>query len=413
MPPRDKLSLAVTQLRPSGVFQYILSSIIASIVVAGIAGGYFLGERAAFRTLQDLISNPGVLVTMDKALGTEIENPLRAEAWAKIYGTPPGDRAALLSRLSQIVSTPPYQLAPFVGHRARPTNRGGLYINSYGFRDERENYADKPAETVRAFITGGSTAFGVGATVQKMTIAYQLEEMLNRRPPTAHANYQIVNATFPAWSTTQEKLFLQQYLIDLKPDLVVMFSGNNDVHWKLMRADIRHFYSGPDRNYVQILDLVAAKAGYSELAVGSQFARSDISCAELGVLAARNVEEMAFSLRRIGASLVFALQPNIVSTSKSRTPHENFILQSQIKPEWDACYESIRSHLARVPAKNYAFVDLSKSFGDVPDSTELFLDAYHFSDFGNREIAKLLMEKIDWRLLQTGSATARSSTIPR
>src|SRR5439155_8368349 len=120
------------------------------------------------------------------------------------------------------------------GHMARPFFGDDLYINVLGFRDRRQTYLAKPERTVRIFITGGSTAWGVGASSQKNTISCLLEKILNERASrTTGYRYEVVNAAFPAWSTTQEKLLIQQRLVDMHPDAVIMLSGNNDVHWSL------------------------------------------------------------------------------------------------------------------------------------------------------------------------------------
>src|SRR5262249_4451309 len=162
------------------------------------------------------------------------EDPLTQSAFASIYETPAGDRAALVKRLQTVAFVPPYRPAPFVGHIARPVLGDEPHINMLGFRDQRETYIAKPERTVRVFITGGSVAWGSGASSQRQTISYVLERLLNERMSvTTGHRYEVINAAVVAWSTTQEKLLIQQRLIDMHPDVVVMFSGNNDVHWQL------------------------------------------------------------------------------------------------------------------------------------------------------------------------------------
>ncbi len=68
-------------------------------------------------------------------------------------------------------------------------------------------------------------------------------------------------------------------------------------------------------------------------------------CSVLGSFTLRNVEEAAFALDRAKAHLIFVLQPNIVSTAKALTEHEQRILQKQDKSYWDACYQSMRDRL--------------------------------------------------------------------
>ena len=59
-------------------------------------------------------------------------------------------------------------------------------------------------------------------------------------------------------------------IVALRPDLVIMFSGNNDAHWTLSKSDLRHFYSYPDRNYIQLLDVLSTKAARAATEFGAR-----------------------------------------------------------------------------------------------------------------------------------------------
>jgi lysophospholipase L1-like esterase len=377
-------------------FEIAFSVIVAVVMAACTVGGFVIGRKTAdnyVRRVGLLIDDANVPKGMD--VTHYLDDPVTAQALAKVYDVPAGDRAALLSRLSQIPGAVPYRPAPFVGHLAPQISWRGLHVNAAGFRDEREDYTTKPDRTVRAFITGGSTAFGVGS-VQKMTIAYQLERMLNSDVSGNGMQYQVVNTAFPAWASTQEKLLIQQYLVDMHPDVIIMFSGNNDVHWLHNKMDINHFYTYADQNYVQLLNELYAASGHPEWRIETPTLRSAMECRDLAKLTARNVEESAFAANRAGARLIFALQPNIVSTPKTLTAHEQQWFQKLDKSRWDSCYESIREQLQAIAAPNYAFLDLSRSFGELGADTEVFIDYFHFADLGNRVIAQALEHGVDW-----------------
>jgi lysophospholipase L1-like esterase len=380
-------------------FEIALSVIVAAVMAAGTFSGFLVGRKTAdnyVRRVGLLIDDANVYRGMDVHEDANLNDPVTAQALAKIYGVPPGDRAVLSARLSQIPGAAPYRPAPFVGHLAPPVSWGELHVNAFGFRDDREDYSAKPDRTVRAFITGGSTAFGLGVA-QKMTIAYQLEQMLNSDVSGNGTQYQVINTAFPAWASTQEKLMIQQYLVDMHPDVIIMFSGNNDVHWLLNNMNISHFYTYADQNYVRLLNELYAAAGHREWTIEMPTLSKAMECRDLGKLTARNVEESAFAARRAGARLIFALQPNIVSTSKILSVYEQrFRDKTSDKPLWDGCYESIREHLQAIAAPNFTFLDLSRSFGELGADTEVFLDYYHFADLGNRIIAQALEHSIDW-----------------
>lgn len=395
----------------------VLSILISLIAVGGTLGGFLIGRhvsqdafinkisaRAAIENTS-LVSAGSTPLRLFPFVEKSLDDPLTAPALAKIYDVPVGDREALANRLRDIIWIPPYRPAPFVGHMARPFFGEDLHINMLGFRDERDSYVSKPDRTVRIFITGGSTAWCVGASSQKQTISYLLEQMLNER--TSHTTgyrYEVINAAFPAWTTTQEKLLIQQRLVDMHPDLVVMFSGTNDIHWTRAGRDIRWYYSPLDENYMALLNEMYKASRHPEWTFALPASSRPVACVDLALMTARNVEEAAFAADGVKARLIFALQPNIASTSKRLSKHEQQFPEVKNKPFWDPCYQALRDELGRISARNYRFLDLSRSFGELDDQTELFVDSYHFADLGNRLIAEALADQIDWRSIVPGPA---------
>ena len=394
-------------LRP--VHETILA-IFVSLIVAGAAiGGFLIGRKAtqdAFikkvsaqagsQPNTTLLSAGTVPVSLLQILGKRIDNdPLMAQALAKAYGVPIGDRNALVERLRKIPWMPPYQPAPFLGHVARPYSGNDLHINALGFRDERTTYLDKPERTIRIFITGGSAAYGMGASSQAQTISSVLERILNEEAgKTTGYRYEVVNTGFPAWATTQEKILVQQRLVDLHPDIVIMFSGSNDVVWSLRGRDIRSFYTQMDQNFITLFNEAHKASGHPEWAIDFPHGDQPVECGKMAVVTARNVQEVAAAAARVNARVLFALQPNILSTTKRLSKYEQRVLGMHNKSYWDSCYEALREELGRIPAGNYRLLDLSRSFGGLDENTELFIDSYHFVDAGHRLIAQDLAEQI-------------------
>ena len=216
----------------------------------------------------------------------------------------------------------------------------------------------------------------------------------------------MINTAFPAWSTTQEKLLIQQRLADMYPDLIIMLSGTNDVHWALHVRDVRWHYSVGDQNYVTLLNETYRSSGHPEWVVPLPFSSGPVNCDLVGRTTVRNVEEAAFAADRANAGLVFALQPNIVSTAKGLSEHEQKVRKGQDAATWDSCYQRMREALGRIRTKHYRFLDLSRSFGDLGRDTELFVDAYHFADLGHRLVAQALADQIDWNTIVPNRAVA-------
>lgn len=384
--------------------------LVTLIVVGAIVGGFLLGRNSNRDTYIERVRH--VLTTeryvsLYEIAGKEIDDPLTQRAWARIYRVPVGDRAALAERLQRVAFVPAYRPAPFFGHIARPMLGDEPHINMLGFRDGRQTYVTKPENTVRVFITGGSVAWGTGASSQQQTISYILERLLNERMSGATGfRYEVINAAAIGWSSTQEKLLIQHRLVGMHPDVVIMLSGNNDVHWALAGVDLRWFYGYADLNYLTLINEAYNSDGHPERTVAAPMSSRPLDCPALSRITRDNAEEATATLQRIGARLVFALQPNIVSTPKQLTERERTLLALREKPYWDACYQAMRDGLGRISAHNYRFLDLSRAFGDLDSSNEIFIDSYHFADQGNRLVAQGLVEGLDWHSIAPGPAVA-------
>ena len=102
--------------------------------------------------------------------------------------------------------------------------------NNLGFRIDMEmdlftRYDKRQNEKV-VLLTGGSAAFGIGATDNDTTIAGQLQQELNSRQQTNH--YTVFNLASGGWIAYQEFLALDLYGKNLDPDWIVAMDGRND-----------------------------------------------------------------------------------------------------------------------------------------------------------------------------------------
>ncbi|HKC51856.1 MAG TPA: hypothetical protein VKF60_13755, partial [Myxococcota bacterium] len=83
---------------------------------------------------------------------------------------------------------------PFVGAASAPGVYGNATINAMQFRAAAEVAIPKPEGRFRIFVTGGSTAFGVGAPSQDRTITGYLEALLARElEPATAVQYEVWN----------------------------------------------------------------------------------------------------------------------------------------------------------------------------------------------------------------------------
>lgn len=122
-------------------------------------------------------------------------------------------------------------------------NKGNRYdyANNAGFRYPQDITLRKPPDEFRIFLTGGSTAFGMGATGHaapamdfysieyRETIAHVLEQILNTTAPIPGKRIRVYNTA--VWGYAYQHL-LNRYVAKLrryKPDLIVSLDGANEL----------------------------------------------------------------------------------------------------------------------------------------------------------------------------------------
>jgi lysophospholipase L1-like esterase len=90
---------------------------------------------------------------------------------------------------------------------------------------DREGFRGGGPEHARGrrlgFLLGGSTAFGHFASSDATTISGQLNELQSERF--------VVNAGVPSWSSTQELMRLAHQILAYQPELIVSLGGANDM----------------------------------------------------------------------------------------------------------------------------------------------------------------------------------------
>ena len=99
-------------------------------------------------------------------------------------------------------------------------------INSLGYRG-KEITKEKPAHTFRIVCLGGSTTFGLGEADEAYTYPALLEKRLNELYPSG-PHFEVVNAGTPGWSSGESLINLHFRVLDLNPDMVVLYDGIND-----------------------------------------------------------------------------------------------------------------------------------------------------------------------------------------
>jgi len=106
------------------------------------------------------------------------------------------------------------------------SEHGDIVINSLGFRGPYFK-KNKPPDTFRIVAMGGSTTAGMYEN--ELTYPRLLERMLNQ-PSTGKRKIEVINAGVWGYTSCQVMKRYKKDIVDLKPDLILLMSGWNDIN---------------------------------------------------------------------------------------------------------------------------------------------------------------------------------------
>ena len=106
-----------------------------------------------------------------------------------------------------------------------PDKQSDHFINSHGFRSP-EISEDKPSNTFRVFVVGGSTTYGSGVNDANI-ITSLLQKKLDEKNYTQ--TIEVINAGFSGARSIEEIKLIKEKLLDFAPDLIIVYDGYNDV----------------------------------------------------------------------------------------------------------------------------------------------------------------------------------------
>ncbi len=331
------------------------------------------------------------------------------------------------------------------------------YSNNAGFRDPRPISLKKPDDEFRIFLTGGSTAFGLGATgeaatisnfyyiEQRETISHVLEKILNTTAPIPGKTIRVYNTA--VWGYSYQHLLLR-YIAKLrryKPDLVVSFDGVNEINavtlpvrdWDYFRQGqyngiLRQIFAYEIPGLASYLTLWLKNNTFlmaffwggtdlvQNLETGQRMHRGSLVQQELPRLKemtpeerSRMVAENVASVIRVvedyhsvlendGVPHIFALQPLLYLSKKPR--HENEAKAESLeehKEYYGAPAENVYKYMieritASAQQRGLFIADFSEYFDDT--SQWVFTDWCHLTAGANyliaKELANLIKENI-------------------
>jgi len=127
----------------------------------------------------------------------------------------------------------------YLGYYPTPNYRNGLtYHNSLGYRN-KEFPLKKPPGIFRIVALGGSSTYTIKVDDNEKMFTAELEKILKDKY--GYESVEVINAGVGGYNSWESLINLQFRVLDIDPDLVIIYHGTNDVNARLVVPGV---YSG-------------------------------------------------------------------------------------------------------------------------------------------------------------------------
>ncbi len=338
------------------------------VALAAVAGGGFVAGR---RTLvapmkEQLARNPMNTLWAGASLADIVPEEKRAAVSGCFLDGP-----NVVGRFDEIAWAPPAVPTPFVGFGPKPGRHRNAHVTPLQLRAERDPVLPKPRGETRVLLVGGSVAFGSGAPSQDRTVGAYLERLLEKRGGRVYA------LAYPWWTSSHERIVIEQRARALEADHVLVLSGANDIAAALRGDDVRWMRTPVDRFYFERVSQDYVLAGFEPL--------HDVVPATASVPPPDLVAERFKGNTLPGVR--YLLQPMIFGSKKPLTEREKAIVASN-KPE---TADFVRRSLDELRGSG-VLLDVTDAFDGVAE--DVFLDTTHVADRGNELLARRILDRL-------------------
>jgi hypothetical protein len=312
--------------------------------------------------------------------------------------------------------------------------RDWIVINGQGFRRTTEVLKEKPANTIRIFLMGGSAAHGISSAppyplrhiYPNETIDSWLENLLKTKYK--DKNVEVINAAVTGYMVYQHTPYILGELLDYHPDIFVFFDGANDhyfnnVNYQYYDNNVYQFWKGKLQNasFVGMFDyFMLWLSEYSGFARGYvswsliQDAKKNADIAhpkckfkdEKELIEGhkkiapkqylRAMETNLSILRNHDVDAVICLQPMLVLRDSSLYSKEEKSFYTP-EPHVKLLYPYVKQEVKGLTSKyNTPFLDINESFNDVKHKEkQLLIDYCHLSAEGGKVTADAIFPVLD------------------
>ncbi len=306
------------------------------------------------------------------------------------------DNLALLTTQPEIFEPPIIFLKP---NQHYPT----ININSHGFRGP-EIMQEKPVNTYRIFVLGGSTGFGSGSTSDETAIPGFLQKKFNEA--NLNVRVEVINAGISAFESFAETYYIKNKLIHFEPDLFIVYDGGNDA-WltefevnsngniiepkkvddtpeekRLFKFSDYEFYRTPFVVWRYILkDITVSPINFTD----------NLISPELVSLWKNRWGEICELGKNEGFDTMITIQPMIGNGKKPYSSAELTMYGDGLRFRPPAQnFQGMVDSLKELDKTCTKTADLRDTFENIPQT--VYFDQAHMTDFGNEIIAQKLFE---------------------
>ena len=274
-----------------------------------------------------------------------------------------------------------------------PGNYSTAYINEQQFRYFNKVEKNRASNIYRIFITGGSVAFGSGSPNDSLTISNILERKLNKI--FKHHKFEVINAATPAWTTTQERIWISNKLINYEPNLIISLSGRNDVAFQIENGiDILDYKSMWDHMFnLLIKNLYSTNSSlkYNDILRDNFYSEKKIIRNFK-----HNISIIDFLSKQYNFKYCYILQPSISVDQKKKSNFEKEIYNERDNNDYNekfkSAYMKLDSVLNAMESRNFYYFNFSNCFSN--QKKQIYIDECHFGDRGNKIVANLIANSL-------------------
>ena len=224
----------VSDMRIESPLYIALIGVVQLLAIA--AGTYLIAKQPAIR----LPKKTELALVFFSIFLTFFLLEIAARAWLNYLATPDQyDRYVLFTSIeSKDFAWTPH---PYLSYYPTPNyRRGQTSHNSLGYRNDEFSF-EKPSGVYRIVALEGSSTYDVRIEDNAATFTAQLEKLLKENY--GYQNVQVINAGVPGHNSWEILVNLEFRVLDLDPDLVIIYEGTNDVHARLVEPSA---YRGDD-----------------------------------------------------------------------------------------------------------------------------------------------------------------------